>query len=459
MTEINQVISSANRSDLSESRFEPSRASEVARGAGNRGHHNRALYRDFQRVLDKYHVVPNRSNRGATTVITGGLLATIALSLSVSSAIASPRTADPTIAAIQVSNNLIASAPYTISQTDITLLGINSAGLENPSAKSQDTSISGADSLSSSTKSASDLASSSSLEENSLVPGNAPVASGPNTEINIGEIAIPGILPTITNSSLGQANSEDGIVSDTGAGVDKPANESVTAGNTSNLNSVSSKTATAISGSEIVSTKIIQEESEIPFNTVEKKDPNLDSGVTKVVSEGKNGKAFSTYIISAGGQHKKLFARYEMPAVDKVVLVGSKPSAEQLAAAAAKAISNSGISSVNVAPIPVPSGGSVAATNQQIAFGILQSYGWGQDQFSCIVQLWNKESGWNHHSLNRSSGAYGIPQSLPGRKMASAGADWKDNPATQIRWGIGYISGRYGTPCGAWAFWRGHRWY
>jgi hypothetical protein len=70
-----------------------------------------------------------------------------------------------------------------------------------------------------------------------------------------------------------------------------------------------------------------------------------------------------------------------------------------------------------------------------------------------------KESGWNHTAMNPSSGAYGIPQSLPGTKMATAGADWQTNPATQISWGLGYISGRYGSPCNAWAHSQAVNWY
>ncbi|BCJ46821.1 hypothetical protein GCM10010168_36570 [Actinoplanes ianthinogenes] len=77
--------------------------------------------------------------------------------------------------------------------------------------------------------------------------------------------------------------------------------------------------------------------------------------------------------------------------------------------------------------------------------------GFGLDQFACLNKLWAKESGWNYRAENRSSGAYGIPQSLPGSKMAAFGADWKTNPATQIKWGLDYIKKRYDTPCGAWA--------
>jgi hypothetical protein len=80
----------------------------------------------------------------------------------------------------------------------------------------------------------------------------------------------------------------------------------------------------------------------------------------------------------------------------------------------------------------------------------MQAYGWGADQLACLIPLWQKESGWNSAAANQSSGAYGIPQSLPGNKMASAGADWQTNPATQIKWGLGYIAERYKTPCGAW---------
>lgn len=89
-------------------------------------------------------------------------------------------------------------------------------------------------------------------------------------------------------------------------------------------------------------------------------------------------------------------------------------------------------------------------TAQAIAYQMVIARGWGDDQFACLVALWNKESGWRVNAYNASSGAYGIPQSLPGSKMATAGADWETNPATQITWGLGYIGGRYGTPCGAW---------
>lgn len=129
-------------------------------------------------------------------------------------------------------------------------------------------------------------------------------------------------------------------------------------------------------------------------------------------------------------------------------------------AAAAKKSSSTGSS----APRPVyATGGAVGGTSpadaQATARQMIGGHGWGDDQFACLVSLWQKESGWNYQAYNRSSGAYGIPQALPGSKMGSAGADWQTNPATQIAWGLGYISGRYGTPCGAWSHSQSTGWY
>lgn len=106
-------------------------------------------------------------------------------------------------------------------------------------------------------------------------------------------------------------------------------------------------------------------------------------------------------------------------------------------------------------PFVTPDPGSA----QAIAYDMVRARGWGDAEFSCLVALWNKESGWRVNAYNGSSGAYGIPQALPGNKMASAGADWETNPATQIAWGLGYIGGRYGTPCGAWSHSQSVGWY
>jgi hypothetical protein len=98
-------------------------------------------------------------------------------------------------------------------------------------------------------------------------------------------------------------------------------------------------------------------------------------------------------------------------------------------------------------------------TAQAIARDLLVASGQPESEYQCLYALWKKESGWNHFAQNRSSGAYGIPQALPGSKMASAGDDWATNPETQIRWGLGYISARYGTPCAAWGHSQQKNWY
>ena len=91
-----------------------------------------------------------------------------------------------------------------------------------------------------------------------------------------------------------------------------------------------------------------------------------------------------------------------------------------------------------------------AGEAQQYAAAQVSARGWSKKDFACLVSLWNKESGWNAHA-GRVNGPYGIPQAYPGTKMASAGGDWLNDHRVQIRWGLGYIAGRYGTPCGAWA--------
>jgi hypothetical protein len=113
---------------------------------------------------------------------------------------------------------------------------------------------------------------------------------------------------------------------------------------------------------------------------------------------------------------------------------------------------------------PVPSATASAApvaagSPQQIAQAMLASFGWSSGQFSCLDPLWAHESGWSVTAYNAGSGAYGIPQALPGSRMASAGPDWQTNAATQIRWGLEYIKGTYGSPCAAWDHEQATGWY
>jgi len=96
---------------------------------------------------------------------------------------------------------------------------------------------------------------------------------------------------------------------------------------------------------------------------------------------------------------------------------------------------------------------------KDFALKTVTARGWEFTQYSCLVKLWERESNWRWSATNKSSGAYGIPQSLPATKMASAGSDWRTNPETQIRWGVGYIDSRYGSPCAALAHSDEHNWY
>ena len=107
---------------------------------------------------------------------------------------------------------------------------------------------------------------------------------------------------------------------------------------------------------------------------------------------------------------------------------------------------------------PAPKGKSAAAA-MSYARKSLTAFGLRLTEWGDLVRLWNRESGWNYRATNPSSGAYGIPQSLPADKMASAGADWKTNPFTQIRWGLGYIRQRYGSISAAWAHEQHFGWY
>jgi len=99
------------------------------------------------------------------------------------------------------------------------------------------------------------------------------------------------------------------------------------------------------------------------------------------------------------------------------------------------------------------------ADPRDIARAMLPKFGFSSDQFGCLDSLWTRESGWDPHAQNPSSGAYGIPQALPGSKMGAYGSDWADNPTTQIQWGLAYIRGSYGTPCGAWSEFQSQGWY
>lgn len=161
-------------------------------------------------------------------------------------------------------------------------------------------------------------------------------------------------------------------------------------------------------------------------------------------------------------------ARAHAVTVQAAVVEFDRVAAEQAAAAAQAAAERAAAERAAAerdAATPPAGGGPAPAAPanpseaQVIARDMMAArYGWGDDQFGCLVELWNRESGWNV-TAGSPGGAYGIPQALPGSKMASAGADWQTSAATQISWGLGYVAGRYGTACGAWAHFQANNWY
>jgi hypothetical protein len=111
-------------------------------------------------------------------------------------------------------------------------------------------------------------------------------------------------------------------------------------------------------------------------------------------------------------------------------------------------------------PMPnVPASCDEFTGNRALGCAILIEVGFGLDQMGCLDTLWTHESNWRAEAHNSSSGAHGIPQALPAEKMAPYGADYLTNPVPQIRWGLDYIKGRYGSPCNAWSFWQANNWY
>ncbi|MDN3495224.1 hypothetical protein QL996_04735 [Planococcus sp. APC 4015] len=132
--------------------------------------------------------------------------------------------------------------------------------------------------------------------------------------------------------------------------------------------------------------------------------------------------------------------------------LAEKAAAEAAAQAQREAEAAAAAAAAAQAQANTPDG--AMATARQLS----QGYGWGESQFSCLVSLWNKESNWNYQAYNP-SGATGIPQALPGSKMATAGDDWQTNATTQVAWGLDYIDRAYGSPCAAWGHSQATNWY
>lgn len=190
-----------------------------------------------------------------------------------------------------------------------------------------------------------------------------------------------------------------------------------------------------------ITEEIITVEEEIPYETITKDVSSGDDGENKVLQEGQNGIREVTYKVKYKDdieiERIELSSKIIEEPVNKIVQVQTKVTSR--------------------------SGGRVSSGSvlvyQQYAATICRSYGWSETDIECLISLWNKESRWNPYACNPSSGAYGIPQALPGSKMASKGSDYKTNYQTQINWGLSYIKSRYGNPQNAWNHSQSKGWY
>lgn len=177
----------------------------------------------------------------------------------------------------------------------------------------------------------------------------------------------------------------------------------------------------------------------LKYDTVEREDSSIPKGEKVVVQKGRVGEAVTTYSVSLLNGEEA-----ERRVITRSVLVEPR---DEIIAIGTMDVSNPATSVVS------------PSEAKAIAKAMVADKGWDSSQWTCLESLWHKESNWRVTAANPSSSAYGIPQALPGSKMASAGADWRTNARTQITWGLGYIQGRYGTPCGAWSHSQARGWY
>jgi uncharacterized protein YabE (DUF348 family) len=232
---------------------------------------------------------------------------------------------------------------------------------------------------------------------------------------------------TTTDATVGELINDLGIAFDSNDRLSVPSTSLIRAGETIKI--------------QHVTTKVVTRTEALQFRITKQRDSSLYVGTTKIITPGKKGSARVTWsLVYIDG---KVVGKTRLRLV---VLAKPKTQVEKVGTKAR-------IASAPDAPTPSP------GTAKAIARQLLTDRGWGDAQYNCLVSLWDNESGWRVHAENSSTGAYGIPQALPGSKMSTAGPDWENNATTQITWGLGYISDRYDTPCGAWSYWQSAGWY
>jgi uncharacterized protein YabE (DUF348 family) len=178
----------------------------------------------------------------------------------------------------------------------------------------------------------------------------------------------------------------------------------------------------------------ISVDEDVAFDIEKIQDADRALGYKEVKTPGVAGKRTVSYEIEM--KNGKEISRVEIQSVT------TKESVKQVEVIGAK--------------LPTPTNPTEA---QELGHQMMLAYGYGEDQWPCLYNLWMRESGWRTTAGNQSSGAYGIPQALPASKMATVGPDYLTNAATQITWGLGYVKGRYSTPCGAWSSFQAKGWY
>lgn len=184
--------------------------------------------------------------------------------------------------------------------------------------------------------------------------------------------------------------------------------------------------------------KTVTSQNAVANGSIEQPDTTAKVGTRRVVQAGVPGVELVSYTVTTVNG-------VEVDRTPGISVLVTAPTDEIIA-----------VGALTIPPATEVEKGTNRALGQQMA---LDGYGWTGDEWACLDNLWTRESHWSHTSGNKSSGAYGIPQALPGDKMAIYGSDWQTNPATQITWGLHYIQDRYGTPCGAWSHFTVKNWY
>ncbi len=213
---------------------------------------------------------------------------------------------------------------------------------------------------------------------------------------------------------------------------------------------------------------------QLPFRRTSRQDASLAAGTTRLAPAGRAGLAKILWaVVYVDGKligKTKVRTVIERHPVTRVRVIGTeqpkpkpkpKPKPAPVRSGGGGGGGGGGGSRppTRPRPSPPPRGPAPApGSARAIARSMLADFGWATSQFGCLDNIWSRESGWRVNAASP-SGAYGIPQALPGSKMASAGPDWQTSAATQIKWGLGYISARYNSPCGAWSFWQAHGFY